>query len=160
MARNYKSLTNHKKDSSNSSGGWNKIAYFKKTDNAKIHSGTLDRVTVNFLVDDIDGADTLRASFPFGNMFALSYSSSTTTVDGDGSQLNPDHIVDVGCRDGAAGSITLTARRRIVQNSDDATEHDGLVYLWQKNTDLTVDDNVIMRYYIETFGRWVECVDA
>ena len=160
MARNYKSLTNHVKDGSNNAGGWNKIAYFQKTSNAKIHSGTLDRVTVNFLVDDIDGSDNLRESFPFGHMFALSYSSAVTTVDGTADQLNPDHIVDVGARDGGAGSITLTARRRIVQNSTDTDEHDGYIYLWQKNTDLTVDDNVIMRYYIETFGRWVECIDA
>ena len=117
-------------------------------------------MTVNFLVDDIDGADTLRNSFPFGHMFALSLSGSTETVDSEASQLDPADMLDVGCRDGAAGSITLRARHKIVGNDVDVVEGDGVVYLWQKNTDLTDDDNVIMRYYLETYGRWVECKDV
>nr|AGA18348.1 hypothetical protein [uncultured marine virus] len=160
MARNYKQLTNHVKDSSNSTGGWNRIAKFlKDTPNAK-GTGYLDRVTVNFLVDDIDGADTLRSSFPFGHMFALSHSSATETVDGEGSQLDPADLLDVGCRDGGAGSITLYARCKIQENNTDTAEGDGVIHLWQKNTDLTDDDNVIMRYYVETYGRWVECSDV
>ena len=160
MPRNYKQLTNHKKDASNSTGGWNKIAYFQKDTPNTSGTGYLDRVTVNFLVDDIDGADSLRSSFPFGHMFALSNSDSTETVDGEGSQLDPNDILDVGCRDGGAGSITLYARRKIQGNDVDTTEGDGNCYLWCKNTDLTDDDNVIMRYYIETYGRWVVCKDV
>ena len=160
MARNYKLLTNHKKDSANSSGGWNKIAYWQKDTPNTSGKGYLDRCTVNFLVDDIDGADTLRASFPFGHMFALSSATATETVDSESNQLHPAYILDVGCRDGAAGSITLSARRTISENAVDLTEGDGYIYLWQKNTDLTDDDNVIMRYYIESYGRWVKCLDA
>lgn len=160
MPRNYKQLTNHVKDSSNATGGWNRIAEFKKDTPNSGGIGYLDRVTINFLVDDIDGADTLRASFPFGHMFALSRASGTTTVDGEGSQMDPQHFLDVGCRDGGAGSITLTARGKISENVTDTDEGDGIIHLYHKNTDLTVDDNVIMRYYLETYGRWVECVDV
>ena len=159
MARNYKQLTQHLKDATNASGGWNKIAKFTKDTPNTSGKGYLDRCTVNFLVDDIDGADTLRASFPFGHMFALANTGGLSTVDGESSQLNPDHILDVGCRDGGAGSITLSARRSIAENADDLTEGDGNIYLWAKNTDLTDDDNVIMRYYVETYGRWVKCED-
>ena len=160
MARNYKQLTNHKKDSSNSTGGWNRIAYFAKDTPNSSGTGYLDRCTINFLVDDIDGADTLRASFPFGHLFALSRTNTLTTVDGEANQLNPEHVLDVGCRDGGAGSITLYARGKIAENTTDTAEGDGYIHLWQKNTDLTDDDNVIMRYYIETYGRWVKCEDA
>ena len=160
MARNYKQLTNHEKDSTNATGGWNKIAYWQKDTPNTSGKGYLDRVTVNFLVDDVDGADTLRASFPFGHLFALTNASATETVDGDGSQLHPAYILDIAGRDGGAGSVTLTARRQIAENAVDLTEGDGYIYLWQKNTDLTDDDNVIMRYYIETYGRWVTCTDV
>lgn len=160
MVRNYKQLTNHTKDSSNSTGGWNRIAYFSKDTPNSSGTGYLDRVTVNFLVDDIDGSDTLRASFPFGHLFALSRGDAVTTHDGESNVLLPEHILDVGGRDGGAGSITLSARGKIAENTTDASEGDGYIHLWQKNTDLTVDDNVIMRYYIETYGRWVQCNDV
>ena len=160
MARNYKRLTQHVKDSSNSTGGWNKLVKFKKDTPNTSGKGYLDRCTVNFLVDDIDGSDTLRNSVPFGHMFALSNSGSLETVDSESNQLDPADILDVGCRDGGGGSITLSARRQIAENADDVTEGDGTLYLWQKNTDLTGDDNIIMRYYIESYGRWVVCEDA
>ena len=160
MARNYKLLTQHVKDSANASGGWNRIAVFVKDTPNTSGKGYLDRCTVNFLVDDIDGADTLRASFPFGFMFALSNAASTETVDSESGQLDPNDILDVGCRAGGAGSITLSARRSIAENVTDAGEGDGTIHLWVKNTDLTDDDNIIMRYYIETYGRWVGCNDV
>lgn len=160
MARMYKLKTQHVKDSSNSSGGWNKVAVLSKDTPTNSGKGYVDRITVNFLVDDIDGADTLRSSFPFGNMFVLSNSGSTATVDSESNQLAPGSILDCAARDGAAGSVTLYARRSIAENADDTSEGDGYIYLWQKNTDLTVDDNVIMRYFIETYGRWVQCDDA
>lgn len=155
MARNYKMLTNHVKESTNATGGWINVAIFQKDTPNTSGKGYLDRCTINFLVDDIDGADTLRASFPFGFMFALSNAASLVSA-----ELTPEHILDVGCRDGGAGSITLSARRSIQENATDSSEGDGMIYLWAKNTDLTTDDNVIVRYYIETYGRWVQCVDA
>lgn len=160
MARNYKMLTQHVKDATNASGSWNKIAYFKKDTPNTSGKGYLDRVTINFLVDDIDGSDNLRDSFPFGHMFVLSNSDALETVDGEASQLDPSDILDVAARSGGAGSLTLQARRSIAENAVDTSEGDGYIYLWQKNTDLTVDDNVIMRYFIETYGRWVQCEDA
>lgn len=156
----HKMLTNHVKDSSNSIGGWNRVARFQKVDSVQpLHSGWVSKVKVNFLVDDIDGADNLRSSFPFGHLFALSYATGTETVDNETSQLGVKDIIDIAGRDGGAGTCTLYANRRIVHNSDDNMEDDGYFYLWQKNTDLTVDDNIIMRYYIETYGRWVSCTD-
>ncbi len=160
MARNYKRLTNHKKESTNATGGWIRVAFFKKDTPTSSGSAYLDRCTVNFMVDDIDGADTLRSSFPFGLTFALSNSVGLETVDGEANQLNPEHILDVGCRDGGGGSITLSARRKIAENTTDTGEGDGLIHLWMKNTDLTNDDNIIMRLFIETYGRWVECADV
>ena len=160
MARNYKQLTNHEKSSTNASGGWIRIAYFKKDTPKPGGVGYLDRCTVNFLVDDIDGADSLRNSFPFGSMFVLSRSGSLETVDGESNMLDPQDILDVGCRPGGAGSITLSARGKIAENTTDTSEGDGYIHLWHKNTDLTNDDNIIMRYYIETYGRWVECADV
>lgn len=154
-------MINMEKDATNSTGGWNKIAYVRKlTDAPQIHSGYVDRVTINWIVDDIDGADTLRSSFPFGVMFAASYEADLETVDGEANQLSPDHIVDITARNGGGGTATLYLRRKIVQNQESVNLHDGYLYLWVKNTDLTPDDNVIMRYYIETFGRWVETADV
>ena len=160
MPRNYKQLTQHKKDASNSSGGWNKIAYFQKDTPNTSGTGYIDRVTVNFLVDDISGSDAIRSSFPFGHLFCLSNADSTETVDSESGMLDPADMLDVGGRDGGAGSITLYARRKIAGNDVDTVEGDGNLYLWQKNTDLTASDDVIMRYYIETYGRWVVCKDA
>lgn len=145
------------KDSSNSTGGWNRIAIVKKLAvDPQIHSGYVGKVTINYLVDDINGADTLRASFPFGHMFIASYASSLETINSEANMVNPDHMVDVTCKDGGAGTATLYLNRRIVHNDDDTDEYDGQIHLWAKNTDLTVDDDIIMRYYIETWGRWVE----
>ena len=162
MARSYKQATNHIKDSSNSTGGWNKICRFEKDTPNSGGRGTLEKVAVNFIVDDIDGADTLRSSFPFGHMFVLTREGNVSTVDGEASQLNPEHIIDVACRQGGSGSITLRGERDsvIAENANDLDEGDGHIFLWQKNTDLTVDDNVIMRYYVETYGRWIKCVDV
>ena len=160
MARNYKQVTNHEKDAANASGGWNKVAKFAKNTPNSSGTGYLDRVTINYLVDDIDGADSLRNAFPFGHFFVLSRESAVVTHDSESNMLNPAHFLDVGARDGGAGSITLYARGKIAENTTDIAEGDGYIYLWQKNTDLTVDDNIIMRYYIETYGRWVECVDV
>jgi|TARA_B100002051_G_C16592406_1_gene563506 hypothetical protein len=159
MARNYKMLTQHHKESVNATGGWLLVAYWEKDTPNTSGKGYLDRATINFLVDDVDGSDSLRP-IPFGFMFALSNKNSLETVDGDANQLHPAYMLDVGCRDGGAGSITLSARRQIAENAVDTTEGDGYIYLWAKNTDLTNDDNVIVRYYIETYGRWVKCIDA
>lgn len=120
----------------------------------------MDRVTINFLVDDIDGADSLRDSFPFGHFFALSHDAAVGTVDSESNQLSPLNLLDISARNGGGGVCTLSAKRAIKSNTNDADEGDGQIHLWQKNTDLTADDNVIMRYYIETYGRWVTCVDA
>lgn len=149
-------MTMHLKDSSNSSGGWNRIAYIQKEDRQQIHSGSVSHVILNYIVDDIDGADSLRNSVPFGVMFAASYASSTETVDSEGSQLAPEHIIDVATRNGGAGSVKLTLNRRILSNQTDEAEADGVIHLWYKNTDLTTDDNVIMRFFLETYGRWVK----
>lgn len=160
MARNYKFQTQHIKETTNSTGGWIRIASFRKDTPNSSGKGYLDRCTINYLVDDIDGADTLRASFPFGMMFALSNAASLQTVDGEANMLGPEHMLDVGCRSGGGGSITLSARRSIAENVTDTSEGDGIIHLWVKNTDLTTDDNIIMRYYLESYGRWLEVVDA
>ena len=38
-------------------------------------------------------------------------------------------------------------------------EMDGDIYLWMKNTDVTVDDTLVWRIFLEVDGRWVK-VDA
>lgn len=156
MARNYKQMTSMHKDTSNASGAWQRFAAIQKEDRQQIHSGSVSHCIVHYLVDDIDGADTLRNSFPFGVMFAASYANSTETVDGEASQLAPEHILDIATRNGGAGSVKLKLNRRIMENVVDEGEADGVITLWFKNTDLTNDDNVIMRLYLETFGRWVK----
>lgn len=161
MARQYKLLTNHEKDSSNSSGGWNRVAYFKKDTPSSSGVGTLEKVKVNFLVDDIDGSTDPRPSFPFGHFFALSRTGSLSTVDGESNMLDPSQCIDITARNGGGGVATLYANHaKIAENTTDTSEGDGYIHLWQKNTDLTASDNIIMRYYIETYGRWVECADV
>lgn len=159
MARNYRYLTNHRKETTDT-GGWFKVATFQHNHPRSGGSGWLDRAVINYMVDDITGTDAIRSSFPFGMMFALSHDSVLGTVDGEANQLSPLGVLDIAARDGGGGSVTLRSRKAIKENVNDSSEGDGKIHLWVKNTDLTVTDDLVFRFYIETFGRWVECLDA
>lgn len=160
MAKQYRQMIEHHNENTGSAGAWNSFGKISKLTNApQIHSGYVDKVRINYILDDIvnvDGGDSIRSSFPFGVLFAASYEDSLFTIDGDANQLAPDHMVAVTARNGSAGSVTLPIKRRIMENADDVSEKDGYIYLWMKTTDLTTDDTLKWRMYIETFGRWVE----
>lgn len=161
MAKTYKTMIEHHKEDTGGSGGWNSVAVIKKASlgsGREIHSGFVEKVKVNYILDDISNtssADSIRDSFPFGVMWAVSYEAHTETIDGDASQLAPNHIIDITARQGGGGVATLYLNRRILENSEDHDEHDGQIYIWMKSTDLTTDDTLVWRMYIETYGRWV-----
>lgn len=156
MVRNVVRTIEHHKETSGSAGAWNSFALLGKE--ADKHSAFLDSVTIHYILDDItqEGgvSDTLRNSFPFGIMFAASRSDGTATVDGDANQLETDHMISVRARPGGGGSVTLPIKHRCETNAESLGEQNGRVWLWMKNTDLTADDNLVWRFYIEARGRW------
>lgn len=155
MARNVSRTIEHHKENSGGTGSWNSIAILGKE--ADKHSAFLDSVTIHYILDDISvtgDADTMRDSFPFGVMFAASRSDGLATVDGDADQLVPTDIISVRARPGGGGSITLPIKHRCETNAESLGVQNGRVWLWMKTTDLTPNDTLVWRFYLEARGRW------
>ena len=154
MARGYRTLIEHHKETTGGDGGWDSFCTITKDDQR--HMGTASDVKIKFILDDITGSDTLRNSFPFGVMFAASRSSSLHSVDGEGNQLNPNYLIDVTAKEGGGGVAYLNLRNARIEDTDeDLSRGDGPITLWMKCTDLTTDDPLVWRMFIEAKGRWI-----
>ena len=159
MARQYRQLIEHHKENLSGAGDFNSFARIFKDDNRK--GGYADKVVIHYVVEDRtpQGGDTdspnLLSNMGFGCMFVASLSNSRETVDSESGLLDPDDILHIRCRDGVAGSVTLPIKHLIKQNDEDTAEKDGAVTLWVKYPDVTVDDNILIRFYIEGWGRWI-----
>jgi len=157
----YRKITEHHKEDIAGEGAWNSFAYLRKDPNLK--SAYADSVRISFLVDDRNAeggtdSESLFSNMGFGLMFAASYQSSLETVDGEANQLNPDSLVSVTAKPGMAGVVTLPIKHVIRENIVDLREKDGYVYLWMKAPDSTTDDHLIVRMFIESYGRWHELI--
>lgn len=150
----YRKLTEHHYESTSAGGGWSSVFKIQK-DTLDRHGGYAKSCKINYILDDIDGADSLRDSFPFGVMWAATLDDQTRTVDGSAAQLEPKYILDVTARQGGGGVASLNLAHFVRENSRDLDELDGEIYIFMKCTDLTVDDNLKWRMYIETMGRYV-----
>lgn len=139
-------------------GGWESFATLKKDENR--YSGTASKVVIHYMLDDrnaVNSSDaaSLMSGLGFGLMLAASTNSSLESVAGESDQLHPDDIISLRCRNGVAGSVTLNLNDyRIKENAVDTGEKDGYLTLWVKYPDVTIDDQLIMRFYIESWGRW------
>lgn len=154
----YKKIIEHQKEDIGSGGAWNSFAYCSKE--VQMKSGYTDYVRISFIVDDrnatgsTDGANLISPHL--GLMWACSYSNSLVTVDGEASQLEPNDLISVSATAGAGGVVTLPVKHRTIHNVTDASERDGNVFLWVKATDITADDDIILRMFVESYGRWHE----
>lgn len=92
----------------------------------------------------------------FGLLFAATHASALETVDGESGLLDPNDIINVRARHGTAGSVTLPIKRVIRENNSDPDEKDGLIKLYLKTPDVVEDDHIIVRFYCEIYGRYVE----
>ena len=99
----------------------------------------LNNVQVSAIINNYDGGDTTP-----GIMF---YLTTDTTWD-------DDHIISAGAT-GIAGKLSLSAKRRIKENAADPKGNTGTVHLWAELTDITLSDNINMRYVVETWGSFV-----
>ena len=65
-----------------------------------------------------------------------------------------DYIISAGATN-TAGRVSLSAKRWIKENEADLKGNIGTVHLWAELTDITVSDNIDMRYVAETWGSFV-----
>lgn len=152
----YKKITDIHKEDTGSGGGWNSFAVIKKDNQFK--RGYVQKVRVSFILDDrvaTSSTDALANSFPTGVLFCASRAESTGTIEGEANQLNPDYLVgNVYATSATGGTFTLYLNQSIAQNTQDVAEQDGPIWLWMKNSDLTIDDNLRWRIVIESYGRY------
>lgn len=154
--RNVYVKCDHHKEIAAGTGGWQLIATIGK--DADRYSSWIDSARVTYLLDDRtadSSADAANLFSPhFGMMFAASTSDSTETVDGESGQIGTDNLIYITARDGAAGVVNLPIKHRCIVNAEDNDEKDGRVFLWMKPSDITTDDDLVLRFYFEVAGRW------
>lgn len=160
MARQYRQMIEHHKENLGSAGDFN--SFLEITKDADKKGGWVDKIVIHYLVEDralSSGADAanLLSQMGFGTMFAVSRAGSTETVDSESGLLDPNDIINIRARHGQAGTVTIPVKHLIRENSQDVAEMDGKLWVWVKSPDVTTDDDIIMRFYIELWGRWVSC---
>ena len=121
-----------------SAGVQQRLGVISKVD-AQGVSGYLNNVQVSAIINNYDGGDTTP-----GIMFYLT--TATTWSD--------DYIISAGATN-TAGKVSLSAKRYIKQNEEDNKSNIGTVHLWAELTDITVTDDISMRYVAETWGNFV-----
>ena len=99
----------------------------------------LNNVVVSGIINNYDGGDTTP-----GIMFYLT--TATTWSD--------DYIISAGATN-TAGRVSLSAKRRIKENEADPKGNTGTVHLWAELTDITISDNIDLRYVAESWGRFI-----
>ena len=159
MPRNYRTMIEHHKENLGSAGDFNSFLSITKENDR--YKGWSDHLVIHYLVEDralhneADAAN-LVSNLGFGVLFASSYTSATATVDGESGLVNPEHIISMRARNGVAGTVRLPIKRSIQGNVDDTVEKDGKITVYIKTPDVTANDDIIMRFYVESYGRWVE----
>ena len=126
------------------------VAKFEKQSDM-FTSAYLHNVRVHAIVDDIAGASTPAADMPLNFLFTLSTSDSSSPS---------TNLIAAAATGYGGGSVSLSARRRIVTNDVDPEAGDGVVCLWVETTDATVSANIDMRCVVEAWGRWHTVVSA
>lgn len=160
--KNYKQMIAHHKETAAGDGGWDSFAYLYKEDDRKF--GYTDYIKIHWIVDDrvVDtgsspdtDAPNLFSNQGFGALFVASYQSTLTTLsDGESNQLDPRYVKSVVAANGMAGSVSMPIKHLHQSLQADTDERDGHIYLWMKLPDSTVDDDYVVRFFIESFGRW------
>ena len=138
MARKKYKVVNAASKDMGSGGGQVRLGVISKVD-AQGVSGYLNNVVVSAIINNYDGGDTTP-----GIMFYLT--TATTWSD--------DYIISAGATN-TAGRVSLSAKRWIKENEADLKGNIGTVHLWAELTDITVSDNIDMRYVAETWGSFV-----
>lgn len=158
MARQYRQLIEHHKENLGSAGDFNSFLEITKDANKK--GGWVDKIVIHYVVEDrsptsSSDAANLFSGLGYGLFFAVSRAGGTETVDSESGLLDPNDIVNIRARDGMAGSVTIPVKHLIRENSQDVAEMDGKLWVWVKTPDVTDDDDMIVRFYVEVWGRWV-----
>ena len=121
-----------------SSGTQTRLGVIGKVDAQGI-TAWLNNVQVSAIINNYDGGDTTPG--------ILFYLTTSTTWD--------DNRVIAAAAAPIAGKVSLSAKRRIKENNEDPQGNTGTVHLWAELTDITISDNIEMRYVAETWGNFV-----
>lgn len=132
-------LTNVMTKDMGSGGSQILLGYVDKLD-AQGVTGYLNNVVVSAIINNYDGGDTTP-----GIMLYLT--TSTTWSD---AKIITASAMAIG------GKVSLTANRRILENTEVANGNTGTVHLWAELTDITLTDNIELRYVVETWGNFVQ----
>ena len=158
MATNYRTMIEHHKENSAGAGDFNSC--FTLTKDPDRYKAWVDHLVIHYIVEDRSPVSTtdspnLLSNMGWGVLFAASHSDSTTTVDGESGLLGENSLISLRARNGVAGTVKLPIKRNIRNNSEDLEEKDGKITIWMKAPDVTSNDNIIVRFYVECYGRWV-----
>lgn len=158
MATNYRTMIEHHKENSAGAGDFN--SFLTLTKDADRFKGWADHLVIHYIVEDrspVSDTDSpnLLSNMGFGILFAASHQATLTTVDGESGLLGENSLISLRARNGVAGTVKLPIKRNIRNNQEDINEKDGKITVWMKTPDVTVNDNIIMRFYVECYGRWV-----
>ena len=135
--RNYKICNAFTKDMG-SGGGQIHLGYVSKVDAQGI-TAWINNLQCSAIVNNYDGGDETP-----GIMFYLTTNNSWS-----------DDYVITAAATAVGGKVSLSAKRTIVENTNDIQGNEGKVNLWAELTDITVSDNIDLRVVVETWGRFV-----
>lgn len=91
-----------------------------------------------------------------GTFWCAAYQNGLETVDGEGGQIDPDNILSIKAAGHFGNAVLDLDDAKLRQDGFDGVECDGDIYLWMKNSDVTVNDTLVWRIFIELEGRWVK----
>ena len=137
--KNYKQVDTFTKDMG-SAGNQVLLGKIQKIDNVGA-TGYVNNVTISAIVNDAPGDET----------YGIMYYASTAA-----SWADDDVITARACA--VAGTKSLSLKRRVASGSAQTDRNDGTIYIYGELTDVTVTDNVTVRFVVETWGRYVEWV--
>jgi len=135
--RNFK-VVNAASKNMGSGGAQIRLGKVQKVDAQGI-TGYLNNVQVSAIINNYDGGDATP-----GLMFYL-----TTSTSWD------DNYIISAAATGIAGKVNLSAKRYIKENLVDELGNQGTVHLWAELTDITISDDINMRYVVETWGSFI-----
>lgn len=158
MARQYRQMIEHHKENLGGAGDFN--SFLEITKDADKKGGWVDKIVIHYVVEDrglqsSEDSSNLFSGLGYGLFFAVSRSGSLETVDSESGLLDPNDLVNIRARDGMAGSVTIPVKHLIRENTGDTGEMDGKLWCWVKTPDVTDNDDMIVRFYVEVWGRWV-----
>ena len=134
-ATNYKRI-NVKTKNMGGTGDQKLLAIFSKSDAQSAQTSYLNNVNISAVLNEGDGDAG-------GMLFYL------TT----GSTWDDNWILSSNAMPGYGGKVSLSAKRRIRINAEEAAGSFGLVYLWGEITDISYVGDVKIRLVVEQWGR-------